>query len=432
MIPSMRLEHLLTEMANFPWRNTAAVLGERFREDRLGLSASSLTFTTTMAAVPFFTVALALFTVFPIFADLQEGLQNWLVQSLIPENIAQQVLGYLNQFAGAASGLGLAGLALLVLTAIALLQTIDKTLNSIWRVSTPRPLGQRVLIYWAAITLGPLVLALSLSTTAWVVTASRGVAGDTGLLKPAFRLMELLLLAGGLAALYRYLPNTRVRWSHAWAGGIFVALAIEVAKRVLGLYLGSVPTYSVVYGTFATVPILLLWIYVAWVIVLLGAVIAAYLPSLLHGVARRGTHPGWSMQLAVETLQQLAWASQSPQRGMTLPELVQRLRIDRLQLMPVLKTLGTLDWVVEVAEDSPDALPRHVLLADPARTPLGPLAAALMLPRAPSLDPLWQGGALATMTLADVLVAQASAGSCAMTESAGVQERGAASSPAAG
>lgn len=398
----MNRQQLWTDLSRFPWGNTAKVLGERFREDRLGLTASSLTFTTTMALVPFFTVALALFTVFPIFADLQQGLERWLVQSLIPPNIARQVLGYLTQFAGAASGLGIAGLVVLLATAIALILTIDKTLNNIWRVPAPRPFAQRVLIYWAVLTLGPLLLALSLSTTAWVFAASRGVVGESGLLRVPFNTLELLLLAGGVAALYHYVPNTRVRWSHAWVGGIFVALAIEVAKRVLGLYLGSVPTYSVMYGAFATVPILLIWIYVAWVIVLLGAVIAAYLPSLLSGVERPGGTPGWHMQLAVEVLQQLTPVRESPRRGLTAAELAQRLRVDLLQLTPVFKALAALDWVVEVAERRPDEAARYVLLVDPASTPLAPLVAALMLPRESAVDALWRKGPLADLQLADV------------------------------
>src|SRR5690242_16730260 len=169
----MNPRQLLAELARFPWRSTALTLRERFREDRLGLSASSLTFTTTIALVPFFTVALALFTAFPIFGKLQQNLQAWLVQSLIPESISRQVLGYLTQFAGKASRLGSVGLAALLVSALALVLTIVRTLNGIWRVRRPRPLAQRVLIYWAAITLGPLLMGVSLSITSWVVTASR-------------------------------------------------------------------------------------------------------------------------------------------------------------------------------------------------------------------------------------------------------------------
>src|SRR4051795_9035771 len=151
----MDLRQLLANCIRFPWKSTALTLGERFREDRLGLTASSLTFTTTMALVPFFTVALAVFTAFPVFGKLQGAVQAWLVQSLVPDAIARQVLGYLTQFAGKASRLGGLGFGALVLSAFALVLTIDRTLNNIWRVRRPRPLGQRILIYWAVITLGP-------------------------------------------------------------------------------------------------------------------------------------------------------------------------------------------------------------------------------------------------------------------------------------
>jgi len=404
MIPAMNFQQWLGDVSRFPWRNTAAVLGERFREDRLGLTASSLTFTTTIAMVPFFTVALALFTVFPMFSKLQGRLQRWLVDSLIPDNIARQVLGYLNQFASKASGLGVAGLVLLLVTAIALILTMDKTLNNIWRVRTPRPLAQRVLIYWAAITLGPLILAVSLSTTSYVFSASRGVVGAGGMLKLAFDAFEFVLLAGGMASLYRYVPNTSVRWAHAWAGGVFVAAAIEIAKRVLGYYLSLVPTYSVLYGAFATVPILLVWIYVAWVIVLSGAVMAAYLPSLLAGVARRGDTPGWPFQLAVEALQQLDAARATAHKGLGAKEMVQRMRVDALQLAPVLETLVALDWIAPVAEERADEDPRYVLLADPDVTPLAPLLAELLMPRVAPLERLWSKGPLETLCLRDALV----------------------------
>src|SRR5688572_29628664 len=143
----MNLRQLPADLARFPWLPTLATLRERFREDRLGLSASSLTFTTTIALVPFFTVALAVFTAFPMFGKMQSNLQSWLVQSLVPDAIARQVLGYLTQFAGKASRLGGLGFAALVISAIALVLTIDRTLNNIWRVRRPRPFGQRVLIY---------------------------------------------------------------------------------------------------------------------------------------------------------------------------------------------------------------------------------------------------------------------------------------------
>ncbi len=395
------LSHQLT---HFPWKTTLLTLYERFREDRLGLTASSLTFTTSIALVPFFTVALALFTAFPIFTKLQMALQDWLVQSLVPQNIAQQVLGYLTQFAGKASKLGTAGFAVLVVTALALILTIDKTLNSIWRVRKQRPLPQRVLIYWAAITLGPLLMGGSLALTSYAISASRGVVGVLpGGVRFLLDVAEFGLLAGGLAALYRYVPNTYVNWAHAWVGGLFVSTGIELAKKLLGVYISTVPTYSAVYGTFATLPILLVWIYLAWVIVLLGAVVTAYLPVLLAGVVRRGHGHGWQFQLAVEVLQQLHAVRGTADRGQTLTRLAQVLQVDSLQLVPVLETLQALDWVQPLSEVNASEDARLVLLADPATTPLSALAERLLLQPGNSVARFWANSRLDTLPLADVL-----------------------------
>ena len=403
----------MTELSHFPWKTTAQTLRERFREDHLGLTASSLTFTTILALVPFFTVALAVFTAFPIFGKLQDALQGWLVSSLVPDSISRQVLGYLTQFASKASSLGAAGFSILLATALALILTIDRTLNDIWRVQRLRPLGQRVLIYWAAITLGPLLMGASLALTSYVMSASGGLVKrlPDGV-QLLFDSIQFVVLAGGMAALYHYVPNTPEKWRHAWTGGLFVAVCIELAKKVLAVYLGKVPTYSVVYGAFATLPILLVWIYVAWVIVLLGAVVTAYLPSLLAGAARRGTVAGWTFQLAVEVLQQLHRVRHQPLKGLRPSQLAQLLRVDGLQLAPVLEALTALDWVGQVNDaavgeaDVPES--RYVLLANPGTTPLAPLVQRLLLERSESLQPLWSKARLEGLLLEDVL--QTSAG----------------------
>lgn len=400
----MDARQLLEDLSRFPWKSTAATLGERFREDRLGLTASSLTFTTTMALVPFFTVALAVFTAFPMFGKLQDALQAWLVQSLIPDSIARQVLGYLNQFAGKASRLGAVGLAALFVTALALVLTIDKTLNGIWRVKRPRPLGQRVLVYWAVMTLGPLLLGASLSLSSYALSASRGlVAAMPGTVRFSLDVFEYLLLAAGLAALYRYVPNTPVRRGHAWAGALFAATGIEVARRLLALYIGKVPAYSAVYGAFATLPILLVWIYVVWVIALLGAVIAAYLPSLVAGTRRRAVGHGWQFQLALEVLQQLHGARSSARRGLGADELAQALEVDSLQLEPVLETLVSLDWIGRVNEVDDEERTRYILLADADSTALEPLMRHLLLPHSEATAKLWKSGRLSAVYLKDVV-----------------------------
>ena len=400
----MDARQLLTDLTHFPWKSTAMTLGERFREDRLGLTASSLTFTTTMALVPFFTVALAVFTAFPVFGKLQGALQTWLVQSLVPDAIARQVLGYLTQFAGKASRLGAVGLAVLLVTALALVLTIDRTLNSIWRVKRRRPLGQRVLVYWAVMTLGPLLLAASLSISSYLISASRGlVTAMPGGVQLLLDVIQFFLLAAGLTALYLFVPNTPVRRSHAWAGGVFAASGIELARWLLALYIGKVPSYSAVYGAFATVPILLVWIYIAWVIVLWGAVIAAYLPSLVAGTRRRGGAHGWQFQLAIEVLRELSRARSSAQRGLSAPQLAKALEVEALQLEPVLETLVALDWIGRVNEIEDEEDTRYILLADAQSTAVEPLIRHLLLPHSEATDKLWKSGQLSSVYLKDVI-----------------------------
>lgn len=400
-----RLQIWTDDVRSIRWRDAVVTLRERFREDRLGLTAGSLTFTTTIALVPFITVALAVFTAFPMFAKFEDVLQKWLVQSLIPDNIARQVLGYTTQFAGKASRLGVAGLVALLGSALALVFTIDRTLNAIWRVRTRRPFGQRVLIYWAAITLGPVVLGVSLSVTSYVISASRGLVGELpGGVRMLLDVLQFVLVAGGMASTYRLVPNTFVRWGHAWIGGLLVASGIEVAKKVLALYLGLVPTYSVVYGAFATVPILLIWIYVAWAIVLLGATLTAYLPNLTGGVVRRRSGAGWQFLLALEVLGALARAARTEARGCTLTQLRTALGADTQRLEPVVEALVALDWVGQLNEAGNLVEgARLVLLVDPAQTALEPLVERLLLPRTPASAQLWRNGRWAADRLADVI-----------------------------
>ena len=131
----------LRALRHFPWRETGQTLRERFREDHLALTASSLTFTTVISLVPLFTVLLAVFSAFPAFNKLQGVLQQWLSDSLFPDAIARQVMGYLNQFSAKASRVGTVGFAFLLVTALSVILTIDRTLNGIWRVRRARPLA---------------------------------------------------------------------------------------------------------------------------------------------------------------------------------------------------------------------------------------------------------------------------------------------------
>ena len=391
----------LRALRDWPWFDTLRTLRLRFRDDHLGLTASSLTFTTLISLVPLVTVMLALFTAFPMFSRFQGALQQYFLQALVPDNIAKPVLLALTQFAGKANKLGSAGLIFLGITALALMFTIDRTLNAIWRVPKPRPLAQRVLVYWAALTLGPLLLGASLSLTSYAVSASRGLVSELpGLLGWVLGLLQFALLATGMAGLFRFVPNTHVRWAHAAAGGVFVALGFELAKRGLAWYVAVVPTYSVVYGAFATLPILLLWVYLGWVIVLLGAVIAAYAPSLAMRVVRLPDRPGERFALAVALLKALNASRSTDQPGLSAEALAGSLRVDPLQIQPVLDALRDLGWCGRLDEDGAQ---RHVLLIHPLHTPAQPLVDRLLLQDQRKTEAFRRRTGLAMMTVAELL-----------------------------
>ncbi|WP_416558749.1 YihY family inner membrane protein [Limnohabitans sp. yimb22184] len=379
------------ELSVFPWRQMAGVLAERFRDARLGVSASSLTFTTVLALVPLFAVGLAVFAAFPVFGKFQDTIQRWLIESLVPESIARQVLSYLTQFSRKASRLGSAGLVAVLLSAVFLMVTIERTLGQIWGLQRQRPLPQRVLLYWSAITLGPLFLGASLAITSYVVTASRDVVdvlpGSVRWLLDSF---EFLLLTACVSGLYFYVPYTRVRWRHAITAGFLVAGALELAKKLMAVYLLQVPTYSLVYGAFAALPILLVWIYVTWLLVLLGAVLASSLPQLGRQEWRKPEGAGWGFRLALEIVAELNAAKVSVQRGWSTDDLAVRLRVETSELRQVLDVLQSLDWVGRLTEQNDQGQARQVLLIDPAQISVAPLADRLLVLRGPGGDPVWR------------------------------------------
>ncbi len=395
------VSEVLETLQHWPWMDTLRTLRARFREDRLGLTASSLTFTTLISLVPLVTVMLAVFTAFPVFSSFQVALQKYFLQALVPDTIARPVLASLTMFASKASRLGTFGLVFLVFSAVAMVLTIDRALNAIWRVRKARPIAQRVLVYWAALTLGPLVLGVSLTMTSYAISASQGFVGAMpGSVSLVLNTLEFFMLSAALAALFRYVPNTYVEWRHALAGGLFAAAGLELAKRALAWYFASVPSFATMYGAFATVPILLIWVYMAWVIVLLGAVVAAYAPSLQMRVSRRAAVPGYRFLLVVGMLRELAQARRDADRGISAAQLSARLRTDPLQIEPLLETLVAIDWAGRLDEEGGA---RFVLLCDPDVTPAQPLLERALLERTPVLASFWRRAGFAEMTLADLI-----------------------------
>lgn len=252
---------------------------QRFREDRCVQFAASLTYTTLLALVPIITIALTVLSAFPVFTELMTQLKVFILSNFVPTSAGKIISVYMQQFSEQAARLTVLGVALLGVTAFMLMLTIDHAFNVIWRVRRKRSLLHRFLIYWAALTLGPLLIGASLSLTSYLVSLSLGLVKGVPLIGMiTLKMVPIALTIVAFALLYLIVPSRLVSPRHALIGGVVAGLAFELMKKVFTLYISHFTTYTLVYGAFASIPIFLLWIYLSWLVVLSGAVIAAALP----------------------------------------------------------------------------------------------------------------------------------------------------------
>ena len=349
-------------------KRLAQFAAKRSSEDRIPQVAGSLTFTTMLSLVPLATVAFALFTAFPIFSSFQMSLQIFLADHLMPAQLNSQIFDYLNQFASKAKGLTTIGMIFLFVTAVMTMMTVESAFNVIWRVRKARPIAQRILVYWAIITLGPILIGVSLSISSYLFTRSMAVTAVQhipSVIDWALTGAALPLTALAFTMLYVFLPNCRVEWRDAVIGGITAAIAFELAKRGFGYYVRRIPTYTAVYGAFAAVPLFLLWMYLCWFIALAGAMIASALPAIRIGQFHRPTFEGSDLFDSLELLARLSEARDAGKRGYTMPEISRMLRRDMDTTVRLLLKLEEIEWIARLQDD--DTRPYFLLLANPAQ-----------------------------------------------------------------
>ena len=266
--------------SRFVWR--------RFVEDRCFDTAAVLAYGTLFALVPLIAAVFGIVSAFPLFDAWRETLTDFLFTHFVP-GAARAVETYLLQFADQASRLTTVGVLVLLFSALWIMKNVEDVFNRIWRVGTPRPSGARFLVYWTALTLGPLLLVASLALSSWLLQ-SHWVA-DSGLSvlsETLLRALPLLVELAGFSLAYGMIPNRPVAWRHAVLGGVLATLLFELAKWGMGWYLRQVPSYEQIYGAVYLLPIFLIWIYLCWVVVLLCASIVASLSAFrFQPVARR-------------------------------------------------------------------------------------------------------------------------------------------------
>lgn len=251
-------------------------LWERFREDQCMRMAASLSYTTLLAVVPLSAIAFSMLAAFPVFEGVRGEFQEAIFANFLPQS-ATAMREYFDQFISNTAGLTAVGIVGLALTAVLLLGTIEAALNAIFRVTKPRPLLPRLLVFWALITLGPLLIgaSFSLSTYFFAATEFLGIDGLSGPLGIITKFVPNLLLIIALFATYLIIPNRPVDIRGAVIGAICAGLLFALLRKFFGLYVTSFPTYQTIYGAVSVIPIVLIWAYLSWVVVLMGAVFTA-------------------------------------------------------------------------------------------------------------------------------------------------------------
>ena len=329
------------------WRNLlnfARFIAARFNRERCVQIAASLTFTTLLSLVPLITIALTIFSAFPVFEDFSAQIKIYLLNNLMPDVAGKIITRYMQQFTERAMHLTALGIVFLAVTAILMMLTIDHAFNTIWRVSRPRPLLKRLMIYLAALTFAPLLVGASLSLTSWLVGLSMGYAKQIPVFGVgALKTLPVLLTTLAFAMLFRLVPNSYVPRTHALIGAAAAAIVFESMNSMFGYYIGHFTTYRLVYGAFASVPIFLIWIYLSWLTILLGAVIAA---SLSHwgAPAAQNLPPAAQMLDALRVLQVMAAGLQQG-RVNTFPELSKTLHLGYEVLEEILDKLESIGMV---------------------------------------------------------------------------------------
>lgn len=253
-------------------RDFLVFLTQRARNDTILRVSSSLSYTSLIALVPLLAIALAIFSAFPVFADVREQLQEVLLKNFIP-SIGEEISSYFDQFINATAKLTTVGVVGLAVTAILLLSTIENSFNFIFKVHKPRRIATKITLYWTVITLGPLLMGAALSLRGYIYTLQNFMSQTT---HPSITyalpgLLNFIILI----MIYVLVPNRKVRISHAAFGAATAVCLFWIIRKIFGLLILSNATYKTLYGALAALPIFLVWMYLVWAVVIFGAVVTA-------------------------------------------------------------------------------------------------------------------------------------------------------------
>jgi len=307
-----------------------------FKEDRCLEEAASLSYTSLLSMVPLMAVIFGVVAAFPVFGEISTKLQAFMLQNFMPAT-GEQIEPYLNEFLDSVSSLTLPGIVTLVVTALLLMFRIEVAFNRIWRVVSARSITNRIVMYWAVLTLGPLLIGVAVALSAQKVLKTLGI--EEGL-APGWAHVGIFFLTWIVfAMMFLLVPNRRVQFRNALAGAFLSAVLFEVARLGFLAYVSNA-NYNVIYGALATIPLFLLWLYIVWTVVLFGASLAASLTTFSEKVGADGDWPDkWAFQLCYRVVGHL-WREQRKGESLSTLELLKlEGRASERQLVKILQQL---------------------------------------------------------------------------------------------
>ena len=295
----------------------------RFSQDNCFYTAAGLSFYTLLALVPLMAVVFSIITAFPIFDQWVQQIQDFIFDNFVP-TAGEIIQDYVNEFVAQASRLTAAGSIFLIVSALLLVNNIERAFNAIWRINKPRGPVNRFLIYWTALTVGPLLIGASLAMTSYLLSLPyvSEAADQLGFRTRVLSMLPFLVAMVAFSLSYLAIPNRVVSWRHALIGGALAALLFELAKYGFGAYVTNFPAYEQIYGAFATVPMFLIWLYVSWLVILLGATITAALNTWEYDAEGQGWPDSLRFLLLLRLIGHLLDA-QRKGRGLTTLQLHQ-------------------------------------------------------------------------------------------------------------
>jgi len=298
-------------------RRLASHVWRHFSEDRLFDEAASLSYTSLLSMVPLLAVVFGVASIFPVFQQWSEQLQSFVFTNFVPAS-GDQIQSYVAGFLESVGKLTLTGTFVLIITALLLMIRIERTFNLIWRVPTARSIGNRVVMYWAVLTLGPLALGAAIGLSAQPVFEQVAVGAATHSNWRALGIFSLSWLA--FALMFFLVPNRRVRLSHAMVGAFLSAALFGLAKKAFVTFVANA-SFNVIYGALATIPIFLFWLYLVWIVVLLGASLAASLTTFNDRKVDWGWPKKWGFLLAYRLVGYL-WKAQTEGKALSVESLL--------------------------------------------------------------------------------------------------------------